>query len=173
MKVNNTQIENQLFRFTPPMEIEQQRIIDEIGGKRTGAYVIISLRSPRATLLIDQSGRIIVHGCKKQDVAHLAAKEVLLRMGEDDSGLTFESGPVIASFDLEATVSLEKVPDLFTEASFDSNLDCIRIDDDQHEVQILLFRTGRGIATEARHEKLVTMAARRWKQRLSDENLLG
>ena len=166
-------VENQLFRFTPPFTLDPQRVVDEIGGKRSGEYIVLSLVAPRATLLIDQGGKIIVHGCKKQDLAHLAAKEVLLRLGEDESGMSCELGPVIASFNLETNVALEGVPDLFPEATMDTELDCLQIDDSQHEIKILLFRNGRGIATEARHGKLVGMAARRWKQRLSDENLLG
>jgi TATA-box binding protein (TBP) (component of TFIID and TFIIIB) len=171
--MSSARVENQLFRFTPPAGLDPDRVVEDIGGKRSGAYVTISLRAPRATLLIDAQGRIIVHGCKKQSIAHLAAKEVLLRMGEKESGMIVEVGPVIASFDLESTVELEGVPDLFPEATLDAELDCLRIDDSRHEVQILLFRNGRGIATEARHVKLVSMAARRWKQRLADENLLS
>jgi TATA-box binding protein (TBP) (component of TFIID and TFIIIB) len=171
--MTEARVENQLFRFTPAFILDSQRVVDEIGGKRSGRYVTLSLVAPRATLLVDQEGKIIVHGCRKQDMAHLAAKEVLLRLGEDESGMTFEAGPVVASFDFEATVSLEGVPDLYPEAILDTELDCLRIDDNRHEIKLLLFRNGRGIATEARHGKLVAMAARRWKQRLSDENLLG
>ncbi|MBD14392.1 MAG: hypothetical protein CMJ72_04395 [Planctomycetaceae bacterium] len=166
-------VENQLFRFKPAVQLDPQRIVDELGGKRSGQYVMLSLVAPRATLLVDLEGKIIVHGCRKQDLAHLAAKEVMLRLGEDESGMTFEVGPVVASFDFESPVSLEGVPDLFPEAVLDSELDCLRIDDHKHEIKLLLFRNGRGIATESRHVKLVAMAARRWKQRLSDENLLG
>ena len=171
--MTETRVENQLFRFIPSSPLDPQRIIDDIGGKRSGRYVTLSLVAPRATLLIDQDGRIIVHGCRKQDLAHLAAKEVLLRLGEDESGMSFEVGPVVASFDFESTVSIEGVPDLYPEAVLDTELDCLRINDTQHEIKMLLFRNGRGIATEARHGKLVSMAARRWKQRLSDENPLG
>ena len=171
--MTTARVENQLFRFTPSSSLDPQRIIDEIGGKRSGMYVTLSLVAPRATLLVDQEGRIIVHGCRKQDLAHLAAKEVLLRLGEDESGMTFELGPAVASFDFGHSVKLEGVPDLFPDATIDTELDCLRIDDTQHEVKLLLFRNGRGIATEARHEKLVTMAAKRWMQRLSDENLLS
>ena len=53
-----TRVENQLFRFTPASPLDPQRVVDEIGGKRSGAFVVISLRSPRATLLIDAEGRI-------------------------------------------------------------------------------------------------------------------
>ena len=171
--MTEARVENQLFRFTPASTLDQQRVIDEIGVKRSGRYVTLSLVAPRATLLIDQDGKIIVHGCRKQDLAHLAAKEVMLRLGEDESGMTFELGPVVASFDFETTVSLEGVPDLYPEAVMNPELDCLQIDDSRHEIKFLLFRNGRGIATEARHGKLVAMAARRWKQRLSDENLLG
>ena len=171
--MTDARVENQLFRFKPAIELDPQRVVDELGGKRSGRYVMLSLVAPRATLMVDQEGKIIVHGCRKQDLAHLAAKEVMLRLGEDESGMTFEVGPVVASFDFESTVSLEGVPDLFPEAVMDTELDCLRIDDQKHEVKLLLFRNGRGIATESRHVKLVAMAARRWKQRLSDENLLS
>ena len=171
--MTDARVENQLFRFTPSSTLDPQRVIDEIGGKRSGRYVTLSLVAPRATLLIDQEGKIIVHGCRKQDLAHLAAKEVMLRLGQDESGMTFEVGPVVASFDFESTVSLEGVPDLYPEAVMNPELVWLQIDDSRHEIKFLLFRNGRGIATEARHGKLVAMAARRWKQRLSDENLLG
>ena len=171
--MTDARVENQLFRFKHAIELDPQRVVDELGGKRSGRYVMLSLVAPRATLMVDQEGKIIVHGCRKQDLAHLAAKEVMLRLGEDESGMTFEVGPVVASFDFESTVSLEGVPDLFPEAVMDTELDCLRIDDQKHEIKLLLFRNGRGIATESRHVKLVAMAARRWKQRLSDENLLS
>ena len=171
--MTDARVENQLFRFKPAIELDPQRVVDELGGKRSGRYVMLSLVAPRATLMVDHEGKIIVHGCRKQDLAHLAAKEVMLRLGEDESGMTFEVGPVVASFDFESTVSLESVPDLFPEAVMDTELDCLRIDDQKHEIKLLLFRNGRGIATESRHVKLVAMAARRWKQRLSDENLLS
>tara|TARA_B000000532_G_scaffold119577_1_gene96019 strand:- start:398 stop:913 length:516 start_codon:yes stop_codon:yes gene_type:complete len=171
--MTEARVENQLFRFKPAIQLDPQRVVDELGGKRSGQYVMLSLVAPRATLMVDREGKIIVHGCRKQDLAHLAAKEVMLRLGEDESGMTFEVGPVVASFDFESTVSLEGVPDLFPEAVMDTELDCLRIDDQKHEIKLLLFRNGRGIATESRHVKLVAMAARRWKQRLSDENLLS
>ncbi|GIS44517.1 MAG: hypothetical protein Ct9H90mP16_15870 [Candidatus Poseidoniales archaeon] len=164
--MTDARVENQLFRFKPAIELDPQRVVDELGGKRSGRYVMLSLVAPRATLMVDHEGKIIVHGCRKQDLAHLAAKEVMLRLGEDESGMTFEVGPVVASFDFESTVSLEGVPDLFPEAVMDTELDCLRIDDQKHEIKLLLFRNGRGIATESRHVKLVAMAARRWKQRL-------
>ena len=119
--MTDARVENQLFRFTPATTLDPQRVVDEIGGKRSGRYVTLSLVAPRATLLVDQDGRIIVHGCRKQDLAHLAAKEVLLRLGEAESGMTFEVGPVVASFDFESTVSLEGVPDLYPEAVMDSD----------------------------------------------------
>ena len=41
----------------------------------------------------DSEGRIIVHGTHRIEAARAAAKELLLRMGRDDSGLTTELGP--------------------------------------------------------------------------------
>ena len=34
--MTEARIENQLFRFTPSSTLDPQRIIDEIGGKRSG-----------------------------------------------------------------------------------------------------------------------------------------
>lgn len=171
--MSDARVENQLFRFKPGVTLDPARVVEELAGRRSGPYVTLSLKAPRATLLIDAGGRIIVHGCRKQDVALLAAKEVMLRLGEPDHGMTAEVGPCVASFDLGATIAIEGVPDLFPEAQIDAQLDCLRIADESHDLSLILFRNGRGIATEARHEKLVSMAAKRWKQRLADENLLS
>ena len=41
------------FRFNPAIELDAQRVVDELGGKRSGQYVMLSLVTPRATLLVD------------------------------------------------------------------------------------------------------------------------
>ena len=62
--MTETSVENQLFRFNPAIELDPQRVVDELGGKRSGQYVMLSLVTPRATLLVDLDGKIIVHGCR-------------------------------------------------------------------------------------------------------------
>jgi len=47
--MTEARVENQLFRFTPAFVLDPQRVVDEIGGKRSGRYVTLSLVAPRAT----------------------------------------------------------------------------------------------------------------------------
>ena len=54
--MTETSVENQLFRFNPAIELDPQRVVDELGGKRSGEYVMLSLVTPRATLLVDHDG---------------------------------------------------------------------------------------------------------------------
>ena len=81
-------IENQLVRFVPPSPVDQASVVAQLGGQQTGGVVIKVLDRPRATLVIDQAGRIVVHGTDRVEVARAAAKELMLRLGLNDSGIT-------------------------------------------------------------------------------------
>ena len=94
----DVRVENQIVRFVSNQAIDQELVVAQIGGQRSGDVVIKALDKPRATLVIDSEGRIVVHGTHRVDAARAAAKELLLRLGLDDSGLQTELGPVIASF---------------------------------------------------------------------------
>jgi fatty-acyl-CoA synthase len=50
-------VENQLVRFTAPQPFEAEEVIKTLGGKKSGKYVILALKNPRATLLVDEEGR--------------------------------------------------------------------------------------------------------------------
>jgi hypothetical protein len=95
----------------------------------------------------------------------------MLRLGRSDVGLTSEIGPLVASFDYERPVRVTEFEDKFPEASYDSRLDCIRIDDERFDLQLLLFSNGRGLVVRARHVNLVEMAAMRWASRIEEEKL--
>ena len=102
------QVENQLIRFTPATPFDPEKAVQELGATRSGDYVIHALQRPRATILIDKDGRIVVHGTIQPQAARAAAREFLLRIGESDEGLTSEKGPVIASFDLGRKLEIER-----------------------------------------------------------------
>ena len=55
-------VENQLVRFTAPQPFEAEEVIKTLGGKKSGQYVILAVKNPRATLLVDEGGRLVVHG---------------------------------------------------------------------------------------------------------------
>ena len=85
-------VENQLVRFVAPEPIDGEAVVEHLEGQRVGKMVIKALRRPRATLVIDPEGRITVHGTHRVEAARDAAKELLLRLGKDDTGLKTELG---------------------------------------------------------------------------------
>ena len=94
----DVRVENQLVRFIPTAPVNHDAVISQLAGQKNGNIVIKALQKPRATIIIDEAGRIVVHGTHRVEAARAAAKELLLRLGLDDSGLQTELGPVIASF---------------------------------------------------------------------------
>ena len=106
----DVRVENQLVRFVCPTPINGDQVVEELGGQRNSGVVIEALERPRATLVVDQEGRIVVHGAHRVEAARAAAKELLLRLGMDDSGLVAEMGPVVASFQYDQALNLEAIP---------------------------------------------------------------
>ncbi len=165
------QVENQLIRFSAPEPFGADEVVEKLGGKKSGKYTILALKNPRATLLVDEQGRLVVHGTSRLEVARAAAREMLLRLGRSDSGLTAENGPLVVSFDYGQPLRVDRVPEFFPEFEHDSRLDCVRIDDEMHDVDMFIFSNGRGIALRARHRNLVEMAASHWGGRFDAEKL--
>ena len=164
-------VENQLIRFTAPEPFDSEDVINTLGGKKSGKFVILALKNPRATLLVDQDGRLVVHGTNHSEIAWAAAREMLLRLGRADEGLTTEKGPLVVSFDYGQPLRIDQVSEYFPEFEDDSRLDCIRISDSMHDMDLLFFSNGRGVSLGARHKNLVEMAATHWGTRFESENL--
>jgi len=164
-------VENQLVRFTAPQPFEAEEVINSLGGKKSGKYVILALKNPRATLLVDEEGRLVVHGTNHSEVAWAAAREMLLRLGRPDEGITTEKGPLVVSFDYGQPLRTDQVSEYYPEFEVDERLECIRISDELHEMDLLFFSNGIGIALGARHKNLVEMAATHWGTRFDSENL--
>ena len=102
-------VENQLVRFVAPEPIDGDAVVEHLQGQRVGKMVIKALRRPRATLVIDPEGRITVHGTHCVEAARDAAKELLLRLGKDDTGLKTEYGPIIASFYFNTPIKVQSI----------------------------------------------------------------
>lgn len=166
----DVRVENQLVRFVCPHPLNHDKVVKDVGGQRNSGVVIKAMERPRATLVIDEKGRIVVHGTHRIEAARAAAKELLLRLGMDDSGLVAEMGPVVASFQFDHAVNLQSVPASLPsgKAQYDSRLGCTILDDQRHNLTIHIWPNGKCVVTDARHANMVAMAAVYWKSVFSE-----
>ena len=67
------QISGQLFRFTPTPPLILPVAVQLLGIEPTGGFVVHPDARMGLTLIIDDIGRILVHGARKYDVARAAA----------------------------------------------------------------------------------------------------
>jgi len=169
----DVRVENQLVRFTPSSPIDGQRVVSELSGTKSGNMVIKSLESPRATILIDEKGRIVVHGTRRIEAARAAAKEMLLRLGQDEEGLTTELGPIVASFKFSKAIDIGRFEGNFSigKAHLDERLGCSVIEDSRHDLRIHVWPQGKAVVSEARHPNMVAMAALAWRDILEQKKL--
>ena len=170
----DVRVENQLVRFVPQSPVDHDAVVSQLSGQKNGNIVIKALDKPRATIVIDEAGRIIVHGTHRVEAARAAAKELLLRLGLDDSGLQTELGPVIASFNLDKGVKVEAMNKQFTGGNsvYDGRLGCAIIQDTRHNLKLYIWANGKCVASDARHPNMVAMSAVFWKTQLKDNDLL-
>ena len=170
----DVRVENQLVRFVPQSPVDHDAVVSQLSGQKNGNIVIKALDKPRATIVIDEAGRIVVHGTHRVEAARAAAKELLLRLGLDDSGLQTELGPVIASFNLDKGVKVEAMNKQFTGGNsvYDERLGCAIIQDTRHNLRLYIWANGKCVASDARHPNMVAMSAVFWKTQLKDDDLL-
>ena len=170
----DVRVDNLLVRVTTSPPIDLEEAVERLGGVVNGDVIIKMLDAPRATLIIDSMGRIIVHGTHRIEAARAAAKEMLLRMGRDDSGLVAELGPIVASFDFGQTVPVHNIRTNLGSgtSTFDDRLGCLRIQDSRHDLELLIWANGRCVALNARHPNMVAMSAVHWKSKFADKKSL-
>jgi len=170
----DVRVENLLVRFTPSPPVDLEEAVERLGGVKNGDVIIKMLDAPRATLIIDAEGRIVVHGTHRIEAARAAAKEMLLRMGRDDSGLVAELGPIVASFDFGEEIPIHNIRMNLGSgtSSVDERLGCLRIDDTRHDLELLIWPSGRCVALKARHPNMVAMSAIHWKGKFADKKSL-
>ena len=170
----DVRVENLLVRFTPSPPVDLEEAVERLGGVKNGDVIIKMLDAPRATLIIDAECRIVVHGTHRIEAARAAAKEMLLRMGRDDSGLVAELGPIVASFDFGEEIPIHNIRMNLGSgtSSVDDRLGCLRIDDTRHDLELLIWPSGRCVALKARHPNMVAMSAVHWKGKFADKKSL-
>lgn len=169
----DVRVENQLVRFVPTSPVNPDSVVTQLDGQKNGHVVVKALDKPRATIIIDEQGRIIVHGTNRVEVARAAARELLLRLGLDDSGLQTELGPVIASFAFDNHVKISEMNMQFSGgvSHFDKRLECAVINDTRHNLKLHVWSNGKCIASDARHPNMVAMSAVFWKGKFEEHKL--
>ena len=169
----DVRVENQLVRFVPKSPVSYDAVVSQLAGQKNGNIVVKALEKPRATIVIDEEGRIVVHGTNRVEIARAAAKELLLRLGLDESGLQTELGPVIASFNFEQAVDVEAMNKEFTggTSTFDQRLGCAIIQDSRHNLKLYVWPNGKCVASDARHPNMVAMSAVFWKTQLQENKI--
>ena len=166
-------IETQSFRIIPSQTIEISDAIRYLGAKSNGEYAVIEREDPRAVILVDSDGSMIIHGISNLEAATLIAEETLLRVGMSEKGLTIARGEVLASFSVGRAVLIGLASERFSDAEHDIRLDALRINANRYDCTILLFSNGRGVVMGQSSRKVAEMAASFWISRLGEEGALA
>tara|TARA_B100000131_G_scaffold63301_1_gene59601 strand:- start:22905 stop:23432 length:528 start_codon:yes stop_codon:yes gene_type:complete len=166
-------IETQSFRAVPSQPIELTEAVKFGGARSNGAFAVIEHENPRAVVVIDQDGSLLIHGISNVEAATLIAEEILLKIGISENGLIIQSGEVLASFSLGRAVLIDLAAERFSEAEHDIRLDALRIEAERHKCTILLYNNGRGVVIGQSSRKVAELAASYWFSRLSDEGALA
>ena len=80
-------VETQTFRFIPGNPISHDDAVRLAKGIKSGPWVVISHKEPRATFVVEESGSVLVHGIARLEVARLVMQELLLSLGMSEEGL--------------------------------------------------------------------------------------
>ena len=166
-------IESQSFRVTPRFPVSIEDAVRLGGSSSNGAYAVIEHENPRAVIVIEPQGSILVHGISNVEAATLIAEEILLRMGEPETGLVVDKGDVLASFSLGKAVLLDLAAERFSDVEHDLRLNALRIDAKRHRCTILLFNNGRGLVMGQSSSTVAEMAVSYWLSQLEKEGALA
>lgn len=166
-------IETQSFRAIPSEPIKLADAVKFAGARSNGQFAVIEHEDPRALIVIDTDGSLLIHGISNPEAASLIAKETLLGIGLTDKGLVIEIGEVLVSFSIGKAVLISLAAERFNDAEYDLRLDALRISAKRHNCTILLFNNGKGIVLGQSSRKVAEMATTYWISRLGQEGALA
>tara|TARA_Y100001970_G_scaffold63389_2_gene81162 strand:- start:5375 stop:5896 length:522 start_codon:yes stop_codon:yes gene_type:complete len=167
------EIETQSFRVTPAEPVNLEDAVKYAGARSNGAFGVIEHEEPRALIVVDTDGSLLIHGISNLEAASLIAEETLLSIGLSEKGLVVESGEVLGSFSVGRAVLIELAAERFKDANHDLRLDALRIAAKRHNCTILLFNNGRGIVMGQSSRKVAEMAVSHWVSELAQEGALA
>lgn len=167
------EIQTQSFRVTPSVPVDLSDAVKYAGARSNGAFGVIEHEDPRALIVVDTDGSLLIHGISNSEAASLIAEETLLKVGLSEKGIVIESGEVLASFSVGRAVLIGLAAERFKDAEHDLRLDALRIAAKRHNCTILLFNNGRGIVMGQSSRKVAEMAVSHWVSELSEEGALA
>ena len=167
------EIQTQSFRVTPSEPVDLFDAVKYAGARSNGAFGVIEHEEPRALIVVDTDGSLLIHGISNLEAASLIAEETLLSIGLSEKGLAVESGEVLGTFSVGRAVLIELAAERFKDANHDLRLDALRIAAKRHNCTILLFNNGRGIVMGQSSRKVAEMAVSHWVSELSQEGALA
>jgi len=167
------EIQTQSFRVTPSEPVDLSDAVKYAGARSNGAFGVIEHEEPRALIVVDTDGSLLIHGISNPEVASLIAEETLLRIGISERGLVIERGEVLASFSVGRAVLISLAAERFKDADHDLRLDALRIVAERYNCTILIFNNGRGIVMGQSSRKVAEMAVSHWISQLSEEGALA
>ena len=167
------EIETQSFRVTPSEPVNLEDAVKYARARSNGAFGVIEHEEPRALIVVDTDGSLLIHGISNLEAASLIAEETLLSIGLSEKGLAVESGEVLGTFSVGRAVLIELAAERFKDANHDLRLDALRIAAKRHNCTILLFNNGRGIVMGQSSRKVAEMAVSHWVSELSQEGALA
>ena len=167
------EIQTQSFRVTPSVPVDLSDAVKYAGARSNGAFGVIEHEDPRALIVVDTDGSLLIHGISNSEAASLIAEETLLKVGLSEKGIVIESGEVLASFSVGRAVLIGLAAERFKDAEHDLRLAALRIAAKRHNCTILLFNNGRGIVMGESSRKVAEMAVSHWVSELSEEGALA
>ena len=166
-------VETQSFRFISKSPISLDEGVNLGGASSNGQFAVIKHSNPRAMVIIEPHGSIVVHGISSVDAATAIAKEILLKNGKDDKVIVVDKGQSLSTFSLGRSVLMELAASRFSDIEVDNRLNAIRIDAKRHRCTILLFNNGKGVIMGQTSRSASKMAAHYWHSRLEEEGALA
>ena len=151
------EIETQSFRVIPAEPVNLEDAVKYARARSNGAFGVIEHEEPRALIVVDTDGSLLIHGISNLEAASLIAEETLLSIGLSEKGLAVESGEVLGTFSVGRAVLIELAAERFKDANHDLRLDALRIAAKRHNCTILLFNNGRGIVMGQSSRKVAEM----------------
>ncbi|MGB0627922.1 MAG: hypothetical protein ACPGN8_01400 [Candidatus Thalassarchaeaceae archaeon] len=166
-------VEDQTFRFTPRDVVSRREALSLKGASQVGDEVVLERSDPRATLVFEQSGGILVHGIARPEVAKLVAREALLRLGYQEEGLMMESGPILLGFRTGRSIISSVAISRLNEASMNKDLGAIEIAATRFGGTIILFPSGRGFVFGMNSRRIGELAIHTYLEILGEEGALA
>ncbi len=162
-------IESQTFRFIPGRPLVMPKVCDFLGISPSGSVVIHHDGDLGITFIVDVMGRLVVHGTASIEVARTAAASFVLGMDEDEEGMVAEVGPIVASATLTGPIDLDRLAIRWRgECELDDRLDCLRLQEPRHDIDVFIWEDGRLILSDAMSPSVVEDVLRQVDRRINE-----